>query len=143
MAGYRGVCIKSGGKMAHPLNRRDFVKTTIAGFAGALAVEGGIAAEAPPGDESLVLENDQMAWEFSRAGGKLAAPRLRNKLSGRSFLLGAARELGLTLSAAKRRIEIPWWHCTFGPDNDLTPQDAEGGFKPGFHQREFDDSKWQ
>ena len=129
--------------MAHPLNRRDFVKTTIAGFAGAMAVEGGMAAEAPPGDESLVLENDRMAWEFSRAGGKIAGTRLRNKLSGRSFPLGAARELGLTLSAAKRRIEIPWWQCTFGADNDMTAPEAEGGYKQGFQQGEFDDSKWQ
>ena len=129
--------------MAHPLNRRDFVRTTIAGFAGAMTVEGGIAAEGPPSEERLVLENDQMAWEFSRAGGKIASTRLRNKLSGRSFPLGVARELGLTLSAAKQRIEIPWWHCTFGPDNDLTPQDAEGGYKKGFQQGEFDDSRWQ
>jgi hypothetical protein len=128
--------------MAHPLNRRDFVKTTIAGFAGAMTVEGGIAAEDPPGEENLVLENDQMAWEFSRTGEKMASTRLLNKLSGRSFPLGGAKEIGLTLSAAKRRIEIPWWQSTFGPDNDLTPQTAEEGYKQGFHQTGFDDSKW-
>jgi hypothetical protein len=78
--------------MSHPVNRRDFVKTTIAGFAGAMTSNEEIAAEGSPSDQSLVLENDQMAWEFSRAGGKIASTRLRNKLSGRSFPLGAARE---------------------------------------------------
>lgn len=129
--------------MAHPVNRRDFVKTTIAGFAGAMAKNGGIAAEGPPDGDKLVLENDQMAWEFSLASGHFASTRLVNKMSGRAFPLGGARELGLTLSAAKRRIEIPWWLSTFGPDNDLTPQDAEEGYKQGFYQKEFDDSKWQ
>jgi len=128
--------------MAHPVNRRDFVKTTIAGFAGAVTGKGGIPAEGPPGGEKLVLENDEMAWEFSRAEGKIASTRLLNKLSGRSFPLGAARELGLTFSAAKRRIEIPWWRSTFGPDNEATPNDTEGGYKQGFHQGNFDDSKW-
>ncbi len=129
--------------MAHPVNRRDFVKTTVAGFAGAITAKGDLAAEGTPAERALVLENDQIRWEFSRTEGKFGSNLLRNRLSGRSFPLGAATELGLTLSAAKRRIEIPWWQCTFGPDNDSNPQDAEEGYKKGFHHREFDDSKWQ
>ena len=129
--------------MASPLTRRDFVKTTIAGAAGAITAEGGIAAGGHPRGETLTLENDQMVWEFSRSGQKIASTGLRNKLSGRYFPLGAATEVRLTLSAAKERIEIPWWRCTFGPDNDSTPQEAEQGNKQGFRQKEFDDSKWQ
>ena len=128
--------------MAHPLNRRDFVKSTIAGIAAAVTAERGEADPTQTEGTKLTLENDQMVWEFTRSGQMIASTGLRNKLTDRYFLLSAARELRLTLSAAKERIEIPWWQCSFGSDNDSTPQDAEQGYKQGFHQKEFDDSKW-
>src|SRR5581483_1468218 len=106
--------------MANPLTRRDFVKTTIAGVASAMAAEAGGSAVDPPGTEKLTLENDQMVWEFSRAGQRLVSSGLRNKLTGRHFLLSEAAEIRLIVSAAKERIEMPWWRCTFGPDNDST-----------------------
>lgn len=128
--------------MAHPLNRRDFVKSTVAGIAAAVTAEGRETAPTQTQGTKLTLENDEMVWELSRSGQKIVSIGLRNKLSGRYFPLSAAQELRLTLSAAKERIEMPWWQCSFGSDNDSTPQEAEQGYKQGFHQKEFDDSKW-
>ena len=127
--------------MANPLTRRDFVKTTLASVAGAVTAEAGGAA-GPPGTEKLTLENDQMIWEFSRSGQRIVSTGLHNKLSGRYFRLSDAIEIRLIVSAAKERIEIPWWRCTFGRDDNSTSQDAEQGYRQGFHQNEFDDSKW-
>jgi hypothetical protein len=123
------------------LNRRDFVKTGVAGLAGAAYGDLGIASAAQPQGHALTLENDQMVWEFAH-GRKLASQGLRNKASGRYFPLRSAIELQLVLSAVKDRIDIPWWRCSFGPDKD-TPAETEAGHKQGFAGAEFDDSGWQ
>ena len=47
------------------LNRRDFVKTGVAGLAGAAYGDLGIASAAQPQGHALTLENDQMVWEFA------------------------------------------------------------------------------
>jgi hypothetical protein len=52
--------------MALPLNRRDFVKSTIAGIAAAATAEGGEADPTQTEGTKLSLENDQMVWEFTR-----------------------------------------------------------------------------
>src|SRR6185503_11884923 len=36
----------------------------------------------------------------------------------------------------------PWWRCSFGPNDDATPADAEVGAKQGFERPEFNDSAW-
>src|SRR5665213_2101329 len=124
------------------LNRRDFVKTGIAGLAGAAYGERTIASAPHSQGQALTLENDQMVWEFSESKRQIASHGLRNKVSGHYFPLRAAKELQLILSGVKERIEIPWWSCSFGPDADATSE-AEKGDKQGFAREEFDDSKWQ
>ncbi len=128
--------------MADSLNRRDFVKTSIAGLAGAISAEGGAASADQRGRETLVLENEHLAWEFSRSKQGIVSTGLRNKLTGRHFEFKQATELLLRFSAAKKRIEIPWWRCTFGPDGDTALPEKEQGYTQGYQRPGFDDSKW-
>jgi hypothetical protein len=128
--------------MPNPLTRRDFVKTTVASVAGAIAADRGGSGGGSAVAETLALENDQMVWELSRSGRKIASAGLRNKLSGRHFPLLTTSEIRLVASAANERIEIPWWRCTFSPDDDSASQVTEQGHPPGFHKKDFDDSKW-
>ena len=124
------------------LNRRDFVKASVAGLAGAAYGDLDLASAAQSAGQTLTLENDQMAWELTALDRKIVSKGLRNKMSGRYFPLRSSRELQLVLAAAADRIEIPWWHCSFGPDKDTTVEE-EAGHRQGFERAEFDDSTWQ
>ncbi len=124
------------------LNRRDFVKASVAGLAGAAYGDLDLASAAQSAGQTLTLENDQMAWELTALDRKIVSKGLRNKMSGRYYPLRSSRELQLVLAAAADRIEIPWWHCSFGPDKDTTVEE-EAGHRQGFERAEFDDSTWQ
>jgi hypothetical protein len=116
------------------MDRRDFVKSTVVS-----AVALSLRAQTL---EKFTLGNEYVEWEFSRGGRGLATAAIRNKLSGVRHAVKQSRELRLIFSAAKARVEIPWWRCTFGPDNDATPAAEEKGYRQGHHQREFEDKSW-
>jgi hypothetical protein len=122
------------------MERRDFLKGTAAAIAVTLNRDNSSGAQQPP--ERWMLENDQIAWEFSLRDRQLSSVGFTNKLSGKRYPLRNARELRLTFSAAKGRIEIPWWHCAFGPDNDATSPEQEAGYRNGYHTPSYDDSQW-
>jgi hypothetical protein len=56
----------------------------------------------------LTLRNDALAWQLEWHEGRLSSARFDNKLSGHTFPLSEVRELTLTFSASKHRVEIPW-----------------------------------
>ncbi len=114
------------------MHRRDFIRSTTAS-AVALRAQS---------EEKLTLSNDSMDWEFSLAGGGFRTVGVRNKLSGKYHPVLQSRELRLVFSAAKTRIDIPWWRCIFGPDNDATPAPEETGLREGRHRLEFGDKSW-
>jgi len=124
------------------VKRREFVKTTIGALAAGITLEGdkGKASSIP--DPALGLENGQIGWQFSKRGKGLSSTRLRNELTGKDYPLAEARELRLTFSAAKARIEIPWWRCAFGGDNDMAPPEKEKGCLEGYQRKDFDDGSW-
>ena len=39
-------------------------------------------------------------------------------------------------------MDIPWWRCRFGPDDDASTPAQERGYLGGYHRADFDDSKW-
>ena len=122
------------------MERRDFLKGTAAALAVTLNRENATGAQQPP--EKWMLENDQVAWEFSLDDHKLSSIGFTNKLSGKRYPLRNVADLRLTFSAAKARIEIPWWRCAFGPDNDSTSPEREAGYSKGYHTPAYDDSPW-
>ncbi len=122
------------------MERREFLKGTAAAIAAGINIDGS-GGQQPPA-ERWTLENDEVAWEFSATGGRFASDGFTNKLSGKRYALRDATELRLTFSAAQARIEIPWWRCAFGPDNDSTAPQHEAGYAQGFHTADFDDRHW-
>jgi lactoylglutathione lyase len=78
------------------------------------------AAQTEAEGGSVSLENDQALWEFALPG-EPGETRLRNKLTGRRYTFRRPSELLLTFSAAKARIEIPAWRCTFGRPGETDP----------------------
>ncbi|MGH2639994.1 MAG: hypothetical protein ACRDF4_12055, partial [Rhabdochlamydiaceae bacterium] len=119
------------------MRRRDFVKTTVVGLAAAMTTGEGQSEE-----QRLALENEQLTWEFSRSNRGIVSAGLRNKLTGKYFEFKQATELLLRFSAARERLEIPWWRCTFGLDGNTASPDNERGYTQGYQNPEFDDSKW-
>ena len=122
------------------MERRDFLKGTAAAIAVTLNRENASGSNQPP--DRWILENDQIAWEFSLQNRQLSSDGFTNKLSGKRYPLRNAKELRLTFSAARNRIEIPWWHCAFGPDNDSTSPGQESGLVRGYHTPAYDDNRW-
>ncbi len=51
-------------------------------------------------------------------------------------------EFGLTFSASRHRVEIPWWRFVFGPDDRPVPPEPEQGLRLGYHRCEFSDQDW-
>ena len=125
------------------MKRREFVKATIRGLAGAMAFEGSNVSASSKVEPALSLGNGQIGWEFSRGGNGIISSGLRNKVTGQYHPLKNAKELRLTFSAAKERIEIPWWRCAFGGDNGAASPENERGYLDGYQRADFDDSKWQ
>ena len=88
------------------------------------------------------LSNGALAWELEWRDGRLRSSRWENKLSGNTFSLLPAEEFVLTFSAARQRIEIPWWHFKFGPDKIPVSPTEEQGFRRGYHRPETSDEGW-
>jgi len=67
----------------------------------------------------------------------------RNKLTGKYFAFKDSKEILLTFSDTKARIEIPWWNFVLGKDNDASPPEKEEGYLKGYHLQNFsEDEKW-
>ena len=124
------------------MKRRDFMKSGLMSLAS-LGVSGASspgAADIMQGyDEGrkIILSNQYLEWELTMTGGSVRSTRLQNKLSGRTFELGESQEIQLTFSAAKARIEIPWWRTKVGPDRDTASPDGERGYLGGYHLEDY------
>jgi len=57
----------------------------------------------------FTLENQSLAWHLETYAGGVRSTAFENKLSGRRVRLLVDHELALTFSAARERLEIPWW----------------------------------
>ena len=117
------------------MERREFLRdtvSTIAAFSGSAAPRG----------QTLAIANDSIQWEFNLADRKLSSFAFTNKLSSKRYPIRPVSELRLSFSAARDRMEIPFWRCTFGPDGDSTAPEQEQGLRNGFHLPRFDDSRW-
>src|SRR5215472_10253017 len=99
------------------------------------------AAQTEAEGGSLSLENDQALWEFALPG-EPGETWLRNKLTGRRYTFRRPSELLLRFSAAKARIEIPAWLCTFGRPGETAAADQDSGYRGGYYQLLFDDHAW-
>jgi hypothetical protein len=80
---------------------------------------GGLAGAALPRstNTTIRLANDQLAWHLEVHHGRLHSTRLENRLSGTSFELTSEGEFALVVSAARQRIEIPWWQARVGAED--------------------------
>ena len=113
------------------------------GVPGPAVVGAAQSAGAYAEGQRFVLGNKYLDWELTMAGGAVRSTRLRNKLSGRTFAISDSQELQLTFSAAKARVEIPWWKAKVGPDHDADSPDRERGYLGGYHLEEYrDDADW-
>jgi hypothetical protein len=121
------------------MKRRTFVQSSLAGVA---AIYGVSDSRRPLGDISL--SNSFLQWDFEITAAGMRTKGVLNKLSRRYLGLSGSREIALTFSAARERIEIPWWKWTLGPETtsaDDSP-DAEG-LRQGFHLPTFSaESNW-
>ena len=120
------------------MDRREFLR---AGFLSA-ATAASISAEpydkrlgrkSVSGTKKLTISNDFLAWQLEWSKEGLRTCSFENKFSGRLFQFSAVEELGLTFSAARHRIEIPWWDFTYGPDNTPVSPESEKGYLLGYH----------
>ena len=131
------------------MKRRDFMKSGLLSLASVNAfgpgVFGGVRTSGAYADGGrITLSNKHLHWEFSMASGTVMSTSLRNKLSGRIFPLTENHQVQLTFSAAKARIEIPWWNVKVGPDHDTSTPDRESGHRDGYHSEQYrDDSSWE
>jgi len=91
---------------------------------------------------SRTLSNDALAWDLEWRDGRLKSSRWENKLSGNSYSLSGPEEFVLTFSAARQRIEIPWWHFKFGSDQDSVSPEQEQGLKQGYHLPDTSEEGW-
>jgi hypothetical protein len=130
------------------MKRRDFIKSGLVSLASASALRpaafGGIHTQGSYIEGGRIgLSNKYLDWEFTMAGGAVMSTNLRNKLSGHLFPLTHDRQVQLTFSAAKARIEIPWWNVKVGPDQDNSSPDQESGYRSGFHLEKYrEDGDW-
>ena len=124
------------------MKRRDFMKSGLISLASL-----GVSGASAPGStdrmeeyaegRKIILSNPYLDWELTMTGGSVRSTRLQNKLSGRTFELNESQEIQLTFSAAKARIEIPWWRAKVGPDADTDPPDRERGYLGGYHREDY------
>lgn len=130
------------------MKRRDFMKSGLMSLASVSALRlvafGGVQTQgAYVEGGKIALSNKYLDWEFTMAGGAVLSTSLRNKLSGRIFQLNLSRDVQLTFSAAKARIEIPWWNVKVGLDQDNSSPDQESGYRRGYHAEEYrEDAGW-
>ena len=130
------------------MNRRDFVKSGLISLAsvsslGPSAFSGVQTQRSYVEGQKIVLSNKYLEWELTMAGGAVHSTSLHNKLSDRVFALSDSREILLTFSEAKGRVEIPWWNVKVGPDPDNTPPNQERGHLGGYHLEEYrEDADW-
>jgi hypothetical protein len=131
------------------MKRRDFIKSGLASLATASAIDPSAIGQAitPVTEGSyverqqLILSNQYLDWNFVMSGGTITSQGFRNKLSGRVFEFEQSRELSLTFSQAKARVEIPWWFVDFGPDKDKSSPAQEQGYLKGHHLPDFSGEK--
>ena len=124
------------------MKRREFMKWGLMSLASASEVgSASFSGVQTPGSyaegQKIVLSNKYLEWELTMAGGALRSTRLHNQFSGQVFGLSDSREIQLTFSEAKARVEIPWWNVKVGPDQDNTPPDQERGYLGGYHLEEY------
>jgi hypothetical protein len=130
------------------MKRRDFMKWGLISLAsvsevGSASFSGIQTQGAYSEGQKIVLSNKCLEWELTMAGGAVHSTSLHNKLSDRVFALSDSREILLTFSEAKARVEIPWWNVKVGPDPDNTPPDQERGYLGGYHLEEYrEDADW-
>ena len=130
------------------MKRRDFMKTGLISLASLGATPAILDAAGANGDYveggKITLSNKSLEWELTMAEGGVGSTRLHNKLSGRTFEITESQELQLTFSAARARIEIPWWWVKLGPNHDPDSPDHENGILDGYHQEDFKgEADWQ
>jgi hypothetical protein len=131
------------------MKRRDFIKSGLGALASTSAMGAGTAglrAAEPEYEDGrkLTLENQYLEWHLLMTGGSIRSVNLRNKLTGRDYALSDSQEFRITLSQAKARIEIPWWHVQMGPDNDRSLPDTEAGLSAGHHRTDFrGEERWR
>ena len=58
---------------------------------------------------TVLIENDQLAWQLRATSSGVQSQALENRISGRRFELAVEDEFALVF-AKGRRIEIPWWY---------------------------------
>jgi len=130
------------------MKRRDFMKSgliSLASFGASRPAFGGAsqAGGAYSEGQGIVLSNKYLDWELTMSGGAVRSTRLHNKLSGRIFDISDSQEIQLAFSAAKTRVEIPWWKAKVGTDHDADSPERERGYLAGYHREEFkDDADW-
>ena len=131
------------------MKRREFMKSGLISLASVSALRpvagGGVQTHGTYVEGGkIALSNQYLEWRFTMAGGAIISTSLRNKLSGRTFPLTEGHQVQLTFSAAKARIEIPWWNVKIGSDQDNSSPDQESSYRGGYHTEEYhDDADWK
>lgn len=131
------------------MKRRDFIKSGLASLASARVINSAAGGQAFAHEtagsyvegQELTLNNKYLDWNLLMTGGSVTSRGFRNKLSGRAFEFEQSKELLLTFSQAKARIEIPWWYVEFGPDNDKASPAQEQGYAKGYYLPGFNGEK--
>jgi hypothetical protein len=126
------------------MKRRDFIKqgmTSVASL-GVPAFTQGAGQGTYTEVQKLTLGNKYLDWDLVMTGGTVKSTGVRNKLSGQYYKLSDSKELLLTFSRAKARVEIPWWDYELGRDNDTTLPDQERGYLQGYHREDFGKRSW-
>ncbi len=130
------------------MDRRRFLQTTSAMSAALLSTpskgtpygEVGFPGASP--NQVATLSNEFLVWVLVWQNAVLTSSRFENRLSGQTFTLSSVRELSLTFSAAQYRIEVPWWHFRFGPDENPVSPTQEQGLQRGYHLPDTSDEEW-
>jgi len=94
--------------------------------------------------QKLTLSNRYLDWDLVMTGATIKSTGFRNRLTGRYYELSDSKELVLTFSQARRRVEIPWWNYELGSENDHSLPDQEAGYLRGYHREDFrGEEKWK
>src|ERR1039458_1866735 len=101
------------------MKRRDFMMSGLVSLASTSALSSGAFGESGADEKfeegrKLTLGNKYLDWNLLMTAGSIRSVGLRNKLSGREYDLRDSKELQITFSQAKSRIEIPWWYVQIG-----------------------------